>query len=207
MNSLSLTDAVGLAGQAWLLAALTSYGLRQRSPVVVRFGIGLVVFLLALLLPIAGLSVAAWLRGMWGDLSISSLLLLLYLQRQPTRDYYQGEIAGLTRPEWLIGLLLPALGLYSSALGFIPWDWYSLGYQTPFAIAVAVVALLWHSLGYRLGWYLVCGLIAWQLGLLESQNLWDYLFDAGLILVGAGHSLYRWWRPLSQRHAYGRGWL
>lgn len=207
MNPLSLTDAVGLAGQAWLLAALSSYGLRQHSPVVVRFGIGLVVFLLALSLPIAGLSIAAWLRGLWGDLSISSMLVLLFLQRQPPRDHYQGEIAGLTRPEWLIGLLLPALVLYSSALGFVPWDGYSLGYHTPFAIAVAAVALLWHSLGYRLGWYLVCGLIAWQLGLLESQNLWDYLFDAGLILVGAVHSLYRWWRPLSQRHSYGRGWL
>ena len=154
MNSLSLTDAVGLAGQAWLLAALTSYGLRQRSPVVVRFGIGLVVFLLALLLPIAGLSVAAWLRGMWGDLSISSLLLLLYLQRQPTRDYYQGEIAGLTRPEWLIGLLLPALGLYSSALGL--------------SRGIGIASVIKPHLPLQWQWWRYCG-TAWAIA---SVGIW-----------------------------------
>jgi hypothetical protein len=129
------------------------------------------------LLPTSGLSLAAYLRGGIGDLSITTLLLLWGV---------------LTKPWWpcveldnknrfaLFGLIaLAALVLYPMALGIGAYDPYRLGYgSVPFVTTVLLIALAaWYWKIYWVTLCIACATIAWTAGWYESTNLWDYLLD------------------------------
>jgi len=78
---------------------------------------------------------------------------------------------------WLWGALA-GLTLYPSALGLGRFDAYSLGWGfTALGVVVAALAvwLIWR--GCRFGIVLMLATAAWQGGLLESANYWDYLVD------------------------------
>lgn len=80
--------------------------------------------------------------------------------------------------------VLTGIGLYPSALGWGRFDIYTLGWNfSPLTIAVGALAigLIWR--GHRFSLVLLGALLAWQLGLMESHNLWDYLVDPVLFLL------------------------
>jgi hypothetical protein len=97
------------------------------------------------------------------------------------------------RPLLAAWLLLSGLVLYASALGFIAYDIYALGYAPQ-------VILIWCAISLGLAWQQghralahawLAALALYPLGVLESRNLWDAMLDPIAMIVG-GVSLLRW---------------
>jgi hypothetical protein len=133
-------------------------------------------------LPLGGLPGGYWFAAFVPGLSLPMLALLV--------DGINRHAGG---PDWLpacqrstvfIFALLAGLALYPSALGWGRFDVYTLGWNfSPLTVAVGALSiwLIWR--GHQFHWVLVAALLAWQLGLLESRNLWDYLVDPILFLL------------------------
>lgn len=133
-------------------------------------------------LPIGGLPVGGWFAGFVPGLSLPTLALL---------------VNGINRhaggPDWLpstqrstvfIIAMLAGFALFPSALGWGHFDVYTLGWNfssLTIAVGVLTIWLIWR--GHRFSLVLVAALLAWQLGLTESRNLWDYLVDPVLFLL------------------------
>jgi hypothetical protein len=152
---------------------------------------------LALLaLPIHGISVAGYLRGIAGDLSITTLLLLV-----SAAVAFAGGPRLHDRRETLTlaAVVLPgALVLYPMALGLTSFDPYALGYPDQvrgLLFGLAPVAFLgWFRGGLLVPLSVALALVAFRFELLDSRNLWDYLFDPWLVLLGRIYDL----RPILQ---------
>ena len=131
------------------------------------------------LIPLRDQSVAHYLAGVIGSLSITSILLLctyiIYRCRQGRLpDGFKND---LNRLYLLVGVV--AIFLYPSALGLSHWDLYAEGYY-PIILAPVLLAII--VLGIWLNWVflpalLAIGFVGYGLGLFESNNLWDYLID------------------------------
>ncbi|MEN9657867.1 MAG: hypothetical protein RL571_1332 [Pseudomonadota bacterium] len=103
------------------------------------------------------------------------------------------------RPLLAAWLLLSGLVLYASALGFIAYDIYALGYAPQIILIWCAISLsLALQQGHRaLAYAWLAALALYPLGVLESRNLWDAMLDPIAMIVG-GVSLLRWlW---SKRH-------
>jgi hypothetical protein len=174
---LHAADVVGLGSAACALAALLLSlpgvsRLRRRWPAAT-----LPVALALPLIPLPELPAAGYLRGLVGDLSATTTLLLLHhLLRPVLRLPPVGE-----RSRVALQALVAAGGLllYPMTLGFGPADPYRLGFaHAGFVWALLLLAL---AAGYgRLHLVASClaiGVAAWAAGALESRNLWDYLLD------------------------------
>jgi hypothetical protein len=170
-----ITTLFGLAGCALVCIALVASALRldMRAPRV-RY---LVVAAAAVVLfvPIGDLSIAAYVRGVTGDLSAATLALAagaLSYQLTGRTSFERREVNALL---WLIAVA--ALFLYPFALGWTPFDPYALGYgSTGFITALLVLSLVaWHA-GWKLPVIVILvGALAYIGGAYESRNLWDYL--------------------------------
>jgi hypothetical protein len=138
------------------------------------------------LLPITGLSLAAYLRGGIGDVSITAMLLLCSVLAKPwlscatLDDKNRFALFGI--------IAIVALALYPMALGIGAYDPYRLGYgNAPFVIIVLLIALAaWYWKIYWVTLCITCAMLAWAVGWYESTNLWDYLLDPFV----AGYAFY-----------------
>ncbi|MFM7035529.1 MAG: hypothetical protein ACKOYJ_10190 [Planctomycetia bacterium] len=136
------------------------------------------------MVPVSGLPIGRWLHGFIGSMSIPFAALLLDdvlspLLRRPLLDdrsrlagAWHGAVASMLLYPWALGL-----GPFDPyAMG---WDMGSgLGWRTPGVAGMAAcagVALV--VCGNRFGAVLIASGAAWQAGLLESDNAWDYLVD------------------------------
>ena len=133
------------------------------------------------------LPLAAYVRGVIGDLSIVTMLLLwtsLLSGRKPTPLAFKISIACI------------AIVFYPLALGLGMIDPYAWGYgSTLFFIAVLLFAIVCGLANWSKGvWIIAIAILAWAAQWHESANLWDYLLDpflaiwALMALIGA---LYR----------------
>ena len=189
-----MTNLAGLVGCGLLCLAVGATVLRLHA-FPARFRCVLVAgILVAVLVPIGGLSIAGYVRGATGDLSAATLALAAgsVLARLTGRTVLEHREAGALL--WLVAGA--ALFLYPFALGWTPFDPYALGYGS----AVFVTALLLVTLAaWRRGLKLVvlvvlAGALACLGGVYESRNLWDYLIDplaaayALAVLLWAGAS-------------------
>lgn len=157
-----------------LLAAACAAGCAGRS----RFRLPLALASGALLLvPVGDLLAVEYLRGVFGDLSIVTQMLLaaFVLGRAPERRQL-GAV--------MVLALASAVFLYPATLGLTVFDPYALGYASlALAAALAVLTLAAWYLGFE--WLAACLLVAVAakvVGVLESRNLWDYLVDPLLAL-------------------------
>lgn len=197
------TDLFGLAGAAVIVvAAVVRAGrlLGLRGPkLAVLAGTSAIVALL----PIGALPVAGLLRGVVGDLSLTTLVLAL---RGLARDIRGGDPAD-RRTTLTLQALVAVAGvvLYPLALGLGAWDPYRLGYGDPFFLAaLLVVALTALVLDNPLVTFCTAlGVLAWGLGVYESRNLWDCLIDPLVFVWAAGALLFGGARALVLR-SYGR---
>lgn len=121
------------------------------------------------------LPLAAYVRGVTGDLSIVSLLLL-----------WGSALPGARRVPlaFKVILALAALAFYPFALGVGMVDPYAWGYGSiPFFIAVLLLALLCGLFNWAKGvWIIAIAILAWSVHWHESTNLWDYLLDPFLVV-------------------------
>ena len=173
----ALTDLNGLAGAAVLIvAALVAAG---RAIGLGRSGLALLAGLsaIAVLVPVGGLPTAGLLRGVVGDLSLTTLLLLLI----GLRRHLGGDAPVDARSALALRCLVAVggLALYPLALGLGAWDPYRLGYGDPWFLAVLLaIALAALALDLPLVTFgLALAVLAWALESYESRNLWNYLLD------------------------------
>ncbi|MGA7594569.1 MAG: hypothetical protein WCA64_05165 [Gallionella sp.] len=174
------TDLTGLAGVAVATAAavrLWPGSAKLAKSRIARTRLALLqgaVFAL-MLIPFGDLPFAAYVRGMTGDLSITTLLLLGCAMLRP----WMGCAADRQRLALLGVIALTALAFYPMALGAGAYDPYRLGYGS---VQFVAVLLLFALVAWLRGQALIVLSIAlatlgWASGWYESGNLWDYLID------------------------------
>jgi len=174
---INITDITGLAGATLALAGslLLVPPVRRLKP----FHIGLVMGVTGIVaaVPIGTLPLAAYLRSVFGDLSITTSVLLVtgifrHLSGRRFFDRRQ-EIA----THALIAVT--ALFFYPLALGLGPFDPYRPGFGSPwFLTGLLVLALgAWAVRVYPIPICIALAVLAHAIGWHESTNLWDYMLD------------------------------
>ena len=173
----NFTDLTGLAGVASAIAAaalLLPWTIRlTQTRLAVVLG---TVFVLSLI-PFGTLPVAAYVRGITGDLSITTLVLLWCALLRP---WCGCAASGTEHRRVLLALVaLCALAFYPMALGAGSFDPYRLGYGNPlFIVVLLLIALAAWFRGFTLiALCIALATLAWAAGWYESNNLWDYLLD------------------------------
>jgi hypothetical protein len=182
----ALTDFVALAGIALVACAacLQLPGLKSasdgRANAKGRWLAGLCFVVMWIPVGAPQLPVAAYVRGVTSDFSVSLVVLAalglsarlsglkLFDKREHKAVFYAVAAA--------------ALFLYPLALGWGDWDAYRLGWGSAatWAGLLLLCIVCWRA-GLRLLPLLVgLALASWTAGLMESANLWDYLFDPWL---------------------------
>ena len=167
----------GLLGCGLLgLAAIATAIRLRRLPLRARYAVMLAAAL-AVFVPIGDLSIAAYVRGVTGDLSAATLVLagaacLAQLTGRTVIGQRDRRALG-----WL--WVLAAVFLYPFALGWTPFDPYSLGYGSiEFLTALLCVTLAaWWARLYVIAFIVIAAALAYLASAYESRNLWDYLID------------------------------
>jgi len=179
----TMLNILPFVGQVLLLAVLLTVLLgmfvkdsRQRMVVVA------VLLASGLFLPMHGLSIAQWLRSALGDLSIITLVMFSNILAQRLFNYKL--LASATRNNLLLGVALVGVVFYPLALGVSEFDPYQLGYAPVLMSALLCLAsiIAWLTAMRGLAIILLLPLFAFNLHLLESYNLWDYLLDPILLV-------------------------
>jgi hypothetical protein len=181
-----LTDLVALLGIDLVLCAgcLRLLTTRQRGSVGWNKWIIAVIFVL-LWLPAgaAHLPLLAYVRGISSDLSITlvALACLGAWQRLSGRPR-------VSRRESLavsMAVVVAAVLLYPLALGWGDWDAYRLGWGSfgLWAGLLLLALVAWVNGLWVLPLLISLALLSWSMGLMESNNLWDYLMDPWLAIA------------------------
>jgi hypothetical protein len=182
------TDLAGLLGvaaaTATVLLRLPWFARLRRA----RPGPVLLAAVVAALIPLGLLPAAGYVRGIVGDLSITTVLLLLRGLFRPVLGWAAIE----ARSRLALQVLVAAAGLvlYPPALGLGPFDPYRLGYGSPWFLGGLLTLALLAGLRRLtpVAWCLALAVLAWAIGAYESRNLWDYLVDP-LVAAWGLHAL------------------
>ena len=140
------------------------------------------------------LPLAAYVRGVTGELSIVTML-LLWSSMLPA--------AQKTPLGFKVAVALIAIAFYPLALGLGMLDPYAWGYGSiGFLIATIFFAIACGLAGWTKGvWILSIAIIAWTVHWHESANLWDYLLDPFLAvwaLLAVPNAIYQKRRERAQ---------
>ncbi len=173
-----LNQFLSVAGQILLVAVLLTLlagrfvqDMHRRKMLVATM------LVLCMLVPLNGLTLAQWLRSVVGDMSVLTLFMLLNILAKRLSLF--NIINELSFKTLLFGVLLTGVLFYPLALGLGTFDPYRLGYE-PAGLSVALLLLsvtAWFGRMRDLAVLLPLPLLAFNLHLLESSNLWDYLLD------------------------------
>ena len=177
MTDTSLAELVGLAGFGLALAAgATTLAVRLAGRRWWCALVGLTAVAVAFA-PAGNIPVAGYLRGILGDLSITSLLVLAAV----VVTALSGRRV-IDRQAWtaLCGWsMIAGLVLYPQTLGLTRVDPYELGFR-PRALVVVMAAVTmwwWWRQWHGAALVLAADVAAFNLRVLESGNLWDYALD------------------------------
>lgn len=178
------------AGQVLLLAVLLTVILgRLANDPRLRLGLVAVLLALGLFLPVSGLTIAQWLRSVTGDLSVLALVIFSNILAQRLFNFKLVQTT--TIKPLLLGVAVTGVVFYPMALGVSAFDPYQLGYASVLMSALLCLAsiIAWLSAKRELAIILLLPLIACNLHLLESANLWDYLLDPILWVYASVQSM------------------
>lgn len=186
----AMLNVLPYVGQVLLLALLLTVMLgRFVTDFRMRLGLVAVLLVLGLFLPVSGLTIAQWLRSVVGDLSVLTLVILSNILAQRLFGFNLVQ----TNSKKLLLLSVVAVGVvfYPLALGVSAFDPYHLGYAPVLMSALLCLAsiIAWLSAKRDLAIILLLPLIACNLHLLESSNLWDYLLDPILFIYAFVQSM------------------
>jgi hypothetical protein len=182
-----ITDISGLAGVASAVVAMVFLPLMGivRSSARLRkkltkqhLALLMVAGFALMLIPFNdGMPLAAYVRGVTGDLSITTLFLLWCALLKPW--FNSGITDSGVRYPLLMLIALVALAFYPMAMGASAFDPYRLGYGNPqFVSALLLIALAaWLWKFPLIALCIALATIAWSIGWYESDNIWDYLLD------------------------------
>ncbi len=160
------------------VAALSGRDLRGRG-LALAFGLiaaGLVV------MPVGDWPLARWLISFNANFSIPLTAILFSRVVRTSFDVRLLDDSALLTC-WIFSLIAGA-ALYPMALGLTRWDPYAAGWGSSWLFvlifSLTVVLLLLKN---RFAIVLIAVILAYNLRLLESTNLWDYLVDPFLVVV------------------------
>ncbi len=182
------TEITGLAGVAsivaaalLLLARLLPGTARLKMP---HLAMSLAALFVLSLIPFGAMSLASYVRGVTGDVSVTTLVVLWFVLLNSWRGASNEE----NRLALLILIVLAAIALYPMALGAGKYDPYRLGYGDPeFVAALLLLALAaWFCKFTLIALCIAFATFAWAVGWYESNNLWDYLLDPWVALYASG---------------------
>ena len=138
--------------------------------------------LVMVILPISGLPVGRWLISLYPNPSIP--LTALLLSRVLKRAFQLNLLDMKAIQTCRFFSLLAGAGLYPMALGAGAFDPYGAGWHFSWLFfLLLLITLVLLFLKNRFSVVLLATIMAFDLHLLESNNLWDYLVDPILILV------------------------
>jgi hypothetical protein len=148
-----------------------------------------------------GITLAAHVRGLWGDPSITSLVILFLFTLQPS------WLPPVPRAgSCLVLVALVAVPLYAPLFIPIPTvqgGFYALGFEPTRLLGLIGMAAtgLWiaRKLDPRWTTIVALALFAYAGRLMESDNLFDYLVDPGLMLAMAFLGFTGIWTSLQRR--------
>lgn len=178
----SIATITGLTGNTLLVVYAALYSTRARKAAWgIRLGLAVLVCLL-LWLPVAGIPAIVYVRGTLGDLSVTTVFLLVLGCWHELADRRPQE-SDQTRL-LMLGVLAAGLTLYPWSLGLTRMDPYSWGYGSYVLSGVLCLVTLvcWLRRAYVVVGVLLLGVAAYLLRLGESTNLWDYLVDPLLVV-------------------------
>lgn len=185
-------DLFGNLGYVLLISGIALYALQgmKRRP-----GVRWTILLLCVggsLSPIGGLAITGYVRGVCGDLSVVTQILLGCIVIHHAGGH---RLLDAQDRQALFMTIAPAgLVLYATAGRYWQFDAYVWGFDGTAIVLILLPVSLWlWRRRPRAGLVLLAGIVAWNLGLLESTNLWDYLMDPWVTLVAWGslvHALY-----------------
>jgi hypothetical protein len=186
------TDLTGLFGITLaIVTLLVRLPQVQALPLLRRAG-ALAAAIIAISIPLWGVSLAGFVRGMTGDLSIATLALLALALVRSFFDYKLVEEQN--RLKMLQAILIAAVLFYPLALGISMFDPYRLGYGNLWFMVALLGLAAWSSLRYSTLFALCIALAvaAWSAGWYESPNLWDYLLDPWLAVYAFAVQMKIW---------------
>lgn len=180
MQTFHMWFGLGAQGALFAMAFMMLPGIKN----MVRYSRWLLAFgliALAFLPLIGGISLVYYLRGLFGDLSIPTVALLLAGIYGPLPAWQPAR----KRLLFLAGIT--GLCFYPMALGATSFDPYHWGYQPAWLIiGLALIVLFSWRTHPGVVWVLGCAVMAFNIGLMESGNLWDYLIDPALAVFALG---------------------
>jgi len=174
---INVADITGLAGATLALTAplLLAPPIRRLKRVHIGLLMGATAIVVAA--PIGPLPLAAYARGGFGDLSVTTNVLLvigIYPHLSGRRRVDRREETAICRL-----VAVTALVFYPLALGFGPFDPYRLGYGSPWFLAglLALALGAWAGRFHLISTCIALAVLAQAVSWNESTNLWDYLLD------------------------------
>jgi len=198
---MNLQAVYGLFAQGVIVAALIRFvrvltGHAKAKPHGIELWLPVMLLLAG---SVEGVTFAGHLRGLWGDPSIVTLLLLFLFTLQPS------WLPSRPRPTTcLLITLLVAVPLYGPMLLPVPTvqdNLYAIGWQ-PWSLLIAITLgalIMWRSLQRTWLNIVALALLAYAGRLMESDNLWDYLVDPGLLVTIAFLGFTGIWISLQRR--------
>jgi len=148
-------------------------------------GLRLVIYLSAYglsLVPIQGTLIAEYIQGYFGNLSVSSIILILLhiLSRLSPQPLFQAQ----EKQSAFLLLFSTGCFLYPFTMGLTLYDPYALGYQ-PIGLGAALCAtalFAWWLKKYLIMTTILLCITIFMLQIGDSRNLWDYLIDPLIFL-------------------------
>lgn len=192
-----LQNLIALSGISLLLSAIALRLLAILSnKSLMHYGIALSLFIISFL-SINDQSINMYLRGLFNDLSITTMVLLSYsiIATKTAKAEYLVQ-----RPIIFYGISLVGIFFYPFALGIGMIDPYRWGFlatdhqQWGSILIISLLALI-MIIAYikRNTLLLIClalASLAFNMHLLESKNFWDYLFDPVIFLYALTYTLW-----------------
>ncbi len=193
------TDLTGLFGITLAIVALLARLRRVRILPLRQKAALLAGATIIVLIPVWGLSLAEFVRGVTGDLSVFTLVLLAVALARSLSDY--ALVGEANRRATLLAIVLVAASFYPLVLGIGMFDPYRLGYGNLWFMAALLGTAIWASLRHStlLAVGLALAVAAWSVGWYESTNLWDYLLDPWLAIYAFASQAKYWLARLKVR--------
>lgn len=153
-----------------------------RFPVPARWTV-FVVLAIAMAVPVDGVVIAGYVRGVIGDPSIATIAMmsLVCIKQLTRRDICDDRDAS----AFLRVVVVAGIVLYPMTLGLSPIDPYAMGFGswTLYAVLFAIALAAWRMRFNLVVWWIVASVLAFSLGLFESTNLWNYLLDPIAVII------------------------
>ncbi len=133
------------------------------------------------LIPIQGMPFGRFLHGITSGFSIPSFVLLLSVLW--TAHTGRPLLSNSTRTTVCVAGAVFGITLYPMAIGLGTFDPYVFGWSSDgmtMLLMLVTSVFLWKNSAF--GYVLLLTAAAWQIGLLESTNIWDYVVDPAYFL-------------------------